>query len=135
MDQQNDHQKHEIHQQTVKIHQQSIEVHQQKYKIHQPHDKLHNQNDDTLSLNVTECDKMVRKQKDDTEISTPVTCEDQEEVVITEPSINDISLKYDEYPEISFETTIGSLPSEKDAFPRSKVSHAHQEAWTYKCKG
>ena len=61
LDQQNDHQKHEIHQQTVEIHQQSIEVHQQKYKIHQLHDKIHNHNDDTLWLNVTECDKTVKR--------------------------------------------------------------------------
>ena len=33
-------------------------------------------------------------------------------------------MKYDESPEISFETTIGSLPPERDAFPRSKVSHS-----------
>ena len=121
LDQQND-------QQTVEIYQQSIEIRQQEYEIHQPQDKIHNQNDDTLSLNVTECDKTVRKHKGDTEISTPVTCEDQEEVVITEPSINDISLKYDESPEISFETTIGSLSSEKDAFPKSKVSHSRSRS-------
>ena len=114
------HQKHEIHQQTVQIHQQSIEVHQHKYEIHQPHDKIHNQNDDTLSLNVTGCDKTVRKQNGNTEISTPVTCEDQEEVVITEPSINDISLNYDESPEISFETTIGVSCLRRMHFLRAK---------------
>ena len=148
LDQQNDHQKHKIHPVTVEIHQQSNEIHEQKYEIHQqqdeihnqneirqqeyeihqPQDKIHNQNDDTLSLNVTGCDKTVRKQNGNTEISTPVTCEDHEEVVITEPSINDISFKYDESPEISFEATIGSLPSEKDAFLKSKVSHSRSRS-------
>ena len=127
LNQHNDHQKHDVHQQ-------SNEIHQQKYETHQEHDEINNQNDeilkqtdDTLSLNVTECDKTVRKEKGDAEVSTPVACEDQEEVVLNEPPVDDISFKYDESPEISFETTIGSLPS-KDAFPKSKPSHSRSRS-------
>ena len=69
----------------------------------------------------------MRKQKGNTEISTPVTCEDHE-ILLTEPSINNISFKYDESPEVPFETTIGSLPSEKDAFPKTKVSHSRSRS-------
>ena len=127
LNQHNDHQKHDVHQQNNEIHQQKFEIHQQHDEIYNKNDEILKQNDDTLSLNVTECDKTVRKQKGDAEISTPVVCEDHEEVVLNEPPVNDISFKYDESPEISFETTIGSLPS-KDAFPKNKPSHSRSRS-------
>ena len=61
----------------------------------------------------------MRKQKDDTEISTPVTCEDHEEVIVTEPSINDISLKYNKSPEIFLKQQLEVSHMRRMHFPRA----------------
>ena len=132
----------EIHQQSNKIHQQNDEIHKQNNEIHSRNDEIHQenngqendevyeQNEMTFVLNITECEKTARNQKDDQEVSTPVACEDKEEVIINERSLDEPDLKYNEPSEISFEATIGSLPSKEHAFPKSK-SHSRSRSMDF----
>ena len=116
---------HKIHHQNDEIHQQNDEIQKQNYEIHQRNGEIHQPNDDTILLNVTQCDKIVTNQKDNLEINTPVVCEDHEEVMINKPSIEEPN---NEPSEISFEATIGSLPSRKHAFPQKKPSHGRSRS-------
>ena len=126
--QQND----EIHQQDYKmqqrndeIHQSNDEIHQRNDEIHQRNDKIHQPNCNTILLDVTECDKMMTNSP---EIKAPVVCEDHEEVILNEPSIEEPNLKCNEPSEISFEATIGSLPNREHAFPQKKPSHSRSRS-------
>ena len=135
-------QSNEIHQQNDEIHKQNDEIHKQNNEIHSRNDEIHQQNNDqendevyeqnemTFVLNVTECEKTARNQKSDQEVSTPVACEDKEEVVINELSLEEPDLNHNEPSEISFEATVGSLPSKQHAFPKSK-SHSRSRSMDF----
>lgn len=82
--------------------------------------EAHQHDDDTIVMNVTMCDETATNKIDDPKINSPVVCEDNEEIVLNEPLSEEPTLKCEEFP---FEATIGSLPSEEHAFPRSKPSH------------
>lgn len=115
---------HEIHQQNNEMHQRNDEIQQQNDEIHQHSDEIHQ----PFLLDITECDKTATSQKDSQEINIPVVCEDHEEVVLNEPFMEEPNLKCNEPSEISFEATIGSLPSREHAFPQKKPSHSRSRS-------
>ena len=111
----------EIHQQN-NMHQHNDEMYQQVNEKHQQNDEVRQRGNHIPPLNVIEC-KIVTSQKYNSEISTPIECEDHEELVLNKPSAEEHNLKCDESSEVSFEATFGSLPNKEHAFPKSKASH------------
>ena len=69
-------------------------------------------NDDMEVTEVTQVKKLVNNDSDSLEVIIPVVVPAPEEVTSEAPCEESVEVKCDEIPEISFETTIGSLPNQ-----------------------